>query len=152
MICDMVRAKPLSWLLFILGSDILTAYILNIIHQQHFNLTRDYLTILKLVRMDLFSFIFIMLFLDWLHVKFFTDQPENLVDKITRIGGNILAAYFGWFSMLYMIIQVIYILCGQFAGFQETQLYALMITAGIAATVHFLLRRKISWRFQLNPF
>ena len=152
MIRDMVRAKPLSWLLFILGSDILTAYILNIIHQQHFNVTRDYLTILKLVGMDLFSFIFIMLFLDWLHVKFLAGQPENLFDKTTRIGGNILATYFGWFSMLYMIIQVIYILCGQFAGFQETQLYALIIVAGIAATVHFLVRQKISWRFQLNPF
>ena len=39
MIRDMVRAKPLSWLLFILGSDILTAYVLNIVHQQHFNVT-----------------------------------------------------------------------------------------------------------------
>ncbi|MGY3743660.1 Tellurite resistance protein [Leuconostoc inhae] len=152
MIRDMVRAKPLSWLLFILGSDILTAYVLNIIHQQHFNVTRDYLTILKLVGMDLFSFIFIMLFLDWLHMKFFAGQPENLFDKITRIGGNILAAYFGWFSVLYMIVQGIYILRRQFLGFQETQLYILIITAGVAAIVHFLLRRKISWRFQLNPF
>jgi len=152
MIRDMVRAKPLSWLLFILGSDILTAYVLNIIHQQHFNVTRDYLTILKLVGMDLFSFIFIMLFLDWLHMKFFADQPENLFDKITRIGGNILAAYFGWFSVLYMVVQGIYILRRQFLGFQETQLYILIITAGVAAIVHFLLRRKISWRFQLNPF
>ena len=55
-------------------------------------MTRDYLTILKLVGMDLFSFIFIMLFLDWLHMKFFAGQPENLCDKITRIGGHILAA------------------------------------------------------------
>lgn len=152
MIRDMVRAKPLSWLLFILGSDILTAHVLNIIHQQHFNVTRDYLTILKLVGMDLFSFIFIMLFLDWLHMKFFADQPENLFDKITRIGGNILAAYFGWFSVLYMVVQGIYILRRQFLGFQGNQLYALIITSGVAAIVHFLLRRKISWRFQLNPF
>ena len=115
-------------------------------------MTRDYLTILKLVGMDLFSFIFIMLFLDWLHMKFLAGQPENLFDKITRIGGNILAAYFGWFSVLYMVVQGIYILRGQFLRFQETQLYALIITAGVAAIVHFLLRRKISWRFQLNPF
>ena len=152
MIRDMVRAKPLSWLLFILGSDILTAYVLNIVHQQHFNVTRDYLTILKLVGMDFLSFIFIMLFLDWLHMKFFAGQPENWFDKITRIGGNILAAYFGWFSILYLMMQSVYILRGQFSGFQWLQLYILIALAGIVAVSHFLLRRKTTSRFQLNPF
>ena len=102
--------------------------------------------------MDLLSFIFIMLFLDWLHMKFFAGQPENRFDKITRIGGNILAAYFGWFSILYLMMQSVYILRGQFSGFQWLQLYILIALAGIVSVSHFLLRRKITWRFQLNPF
>lgn len=152
MIRDMVRAKPISWLLFILGSDILTAYIINILHNRAFDVARDYWTILKLVSMDLISFVFIMLFLDWIHVKFLAGQSENWFDKTTRIGGNILAAYFGWFSMLFIVSQLIYRLFDHRNGFQSPQLYSVIIIAGLLALLHYILRQWIPWSFKLNPF
>lgn len=152
MIRDMVRAKPLSWLLFILGSDILTAYMLNLLHHQHFSVPRDYWAILKLVGMDLLSFIFIMLLLDWLHAKFFAGQPENWFDKTTRIGGNILAAYFGWFSLLYIGFQIGARFLSRAHQFQSPQLVSLVVLAGVMATLHYVFRKAIPWSFQLNPF
>ena len=152
MIRDMVRAKPLSWLLFILGSDILTAYLLNLWHQQPFSAPQDYWTILKLVSMDMISFVFIMLFLDWLHVKFFAGQPENWFDKTTRIGGNILAAYFGWFSVLYIGVQGIILSLQQTQAFQSDDLLILAVVAGLLASLHYIFRQYIPWSFQLNPF
>lgn len=152
MIRDMVRAKPLSWLLFILGSDILTAYMLNLLHHQHFSVPRDYWAILKLVGMDLLSFIFIMLLLDWLHAKFFAGQPENWFDKTTRIGGNILAAYFGWFSVLYIGVQGVVWSLQQTQAFQSDDLLFLVVLASVFAGLHYIFRKYIPWSFQLNPF
>lgn len=63
LIRDMVRTKPISWLLFIFGSDIMMTYGLLLYQgSTRFNPMRDYITILKFVSMDLVSFVFIMLF------------------------------------------------------------------------------------------
>ncbi|GMA67131.1 hypothetical protein GCM10025884_07580 [Leuconostoc gelidum subsp. gelidum] len=89
LIRDMVRAKPVSWLLFIIGSDIMMTYGLLLYHDvSHFSPARDYLSIVKFVSFDLISFVFIMLFFDWVHVKFLSEGPENVIDKILRIGGT----------------------------------------------------------------
>ncbi|GMA69996.1 hypothetical protein GCM10025879_12420 [Leuconostoc litchii] len=72
LIRNMVRAKPISWLLFIFGSDIMMTYGLLLYHgSTRFNPMRDYITILKFVSMDLVSFVFIMLFLIGYMLNFF---------------------------------------------------------------------------------
>lgn len=58
LIRDMVRTKPISWLLFIFGSDIMMTYGLLLYHgSTRFNPMRDYITILKFVSIDLVSFV-----------------------------------------------------------------------------------------------
>ncbi|MDC2806222.1 Tellurite resistance protein [Leuconostoc suionicum] len=145
LIRDMVRTKPISWLLFIFGSDIMMTYGLLLYHgSTRFNPMRDYITILKFVSMDLVSFVFIMLFFDWLHVKFFHNGSENLLDKVLRIGGNTMAAYFGWFAIGFVLLQL-------FSNFQANQFWLLMFVSGILAIMNWLLRRITPVKFQLNP-
>lgn len=141
----MVRTKPISWLLFIFGSDIMMTYGLLLYQgSTRFNPMRDYITILKFVSMDLVSFVFIMLFFDWLHVKFFQNESENLLDKVLRIGGNTVAAYFGWFSIGFVLLQL-------FSNFQVKQFWLLTLVSGILAIMNWLLRRITPIKFQLNP-
>ncbi|WP_273714255.1 Tellurite resistance protein [Leuconostoc mesenteroides] len=145
LIRDMVRTKPISWLLFIFGSDIMMTYGLLLYQgSTRFNPMRDYITILKFVSMDLVSFVFIMLFFDWLHVKFFQNESENLLDKVLRIGGNTMAAYFGWFSIGFVLLQL-------FSNFQVKQFWLLTLVSGILAIMNWLLRRITPIKFQLNP-
>lgn len=145
LIRDMVRTKPISWLLFIFGSDIMMTYGLLLYQgSTRFNPMRDYITILKFVSMDLVSFVFIMLFFDWLHVKFFQNESENLLDKVLRIGGNTVAAYFGWFSIGFVLLQL-------FSNFQVKQFWLLTLVSGILAIMNWLLRRITPIKFQLNP-
>ncbi len=141
----MVRTKPISWLLFIFGSDIMMTYGLLLYQgSTRFNPMRDYITILKFVSMDLVSFVFIMLFFDWLHVKFFQNESENLLDKVLRIGGNTMAAYFGWFTIGFVLLQL-------FTNFQVKQFWLLTLVSGILAIMNWLLRRITPIKFQLNP-
>ncbi|WP_273707139.1 Tellurite resistance protein [Leuconostoc mesenteroides] len=145
LIRDMVRTKPISWLLFIVGSDIMMTYGLLLYQgSTRFNPMRDYITILKFVSMDLVSFVFIMLFFDWLHVKFFQNESENLLDKVLRIGGNTMAAYFGWFTIGFVLLQL-------FTNFQVKQFWLLTLVSGILAIMNWLLRRITPIKFQLNP-
>ncbi|ABJ63048.1 MULTISPECIES: hypothetical protein [Lactobacillales] len=145
LIRDMVRTKPISWLLFIFGSDIMMTYGLLLYQgSTRFNPMRDYITILKFVSMDLVSFVFIMLFFDWLHVKFFQNESENLLDKVLRIGGNTMAAYFGWFTIGFVLLQL-------FTNFQVKQFWLLTLVSGILAIMNWLLRRITPIKFQLNP-
>ena len=141
----MVRTKPISWLLFIFGSDIMMTYGLLLYQgSTRFNPMRDYITILKFVSMDLVSFVFIMLCFDWLHVKFFQNESENLLDKVLRIGGNTMAAYFGWFTIGFVLLQL-------FTNFQVKQFWLLTLVSGILAIMNWLLRRITPIKFQLNP-
>ena len=141
----MVRTKSISWLLFIFGSDIMMTYGLLLYQgSTRFNPMRDYITILKFVSMDLVSFVFIMLFFDWLHVKFFQNESENLLDKVLRIGGNTMAAYFGWFTIGFVLLQL-------FTNFQVKQFWLLTLVSGILAIMNWLLRRITPIKFQLNP-
>lgn len=141
----MVRTKPISWLLFIFGSDIMMTYGLLLYQgSTRFNPMRDYITILKFVSMDLVSFVFIMLFFDWLHAKFFQNESENLLDKVLRIGGNTMAAYFGWFTIGFVLLQL-------FTNFQVKQFWLLTLVSGILAIMNWLLRRITPIKFQLNP-
>jgi hypothetical protein len=94
--------------------------------------------------MDLVSFVFIMLFFDWLHVKFFQNESENLLDKVLRIGGNTMAAYFGWFTIGFVLLQL-------FTNFQVKQFWLLTLVSGILAIMNWLLRRITPIKFQLNP-
>lgn len=145
LIRDMVRAKPVSWLLFIIGSDIMMTYGLLLYHGvSHFSPARDYLSIVKFVSFDLISFVFIMLFFDWVHVKFLSEGPENVIDKILRIGGNTMAAYFGWFTLGFIILQMT-------TNFQRQQFWLLTIVTGIVAIFNWLLRHTSPIKFQLNP-
>ncbi|MDM7540174.1 Tellurite resistance protein [Leuconostoc mesenteroides] len=145
LIRDMVRTKPISWLLFIFASDIMMTYGLLLYQgSTRFNPMRDYITILKFVSMDLVSFVFIMLFFDWLHVKFFQNESENLLDKVLRIGGNTMAEYFGWFAIGFVLLQL-------FSNFQVKQFWLLTLVSGILAIMNWLLRCITPIKFQLNP-
>ncbi|MCC8440818.1 MULTISPECIES: hypothetical protein [Leuconostoc] len=143
LIRDMVRTKPISWLLFIVGSDIMMTYGINIAHHSHFVRAQDYPTIAKFVAMDLISFVFIMLFFDWLHHKFAQDGQETLIDIVLRIGGNLMAAYFGWFTIGFIVLQVI--------DFQAQTFWWLVVISAVLAVMNWLFRRVSPIKFQLNP-
>ena len=144
LIRDMVRTKPISWLLFIFGSDIMMTYGLLLYHgSTRFNPMRDYITVLKFVSMDLVSFVFIMLFFDWLHHKFAQDGQETLIDIVLRIGGNLMAAYFGWFTIGFIVLQVI--------DFQAQTFWWLVVIYAVLAVMNWLFRRVSPIKFQLNP-
>ncbi len=85
-----------------------------------------------------------MLFFDWLHVKFFQNESENLLDKVLRIGGNTMAEYFGWFAIGFVLLQL-------FSNFQVKQFWLLTLVSGILAIMNWLLRCITPIKFQLNP-
>ncbi|GMA69997.1 hypothetical protein GCM10025879_12430 [Leuconostoc litchii] len=67
-----------------------------------------------------------------------------MLDKILRIGGNTMAAYFGWFTIGFVLLQLI-------SDFQAKQFWLLAIMSAILAVINWLLRRVTPVKFQLNP-
>ena len=102
----MVRTKPISWLLFIFGSDIMMTYGLLLYQgSTRLNPMRDYITILKFVSMDLVSFIFIMLFSIG-YMLSFQNESENLLDKVLRIAAirwRVLWLVCNWFCSITVV-------------------------------------------------
>lgn len=82
-------------------------------------------------------------FFDWLHHKFAQDGQETLIDIILRIGGNLMAAYFGWFTIGFIILQVV--------DFQAQTFWWLVVISAVLAVMNWLFRRVSPIKFQLNP-